>query len=156
MSSLIDSSTWAMYRQLINDASDTFNNEIIIWNRLSIRLDRDGDDSALANNSFQTINLKALLQYNVFRTWPIDRSTDTGIINNQSVMIILNKDYLAGLGYINADNNFDFDPSNDYFTVHGVDYKPMGDTAAAQADNDPLLVFVICERMRVPTGKKLF
>lgn len=156
MSNLIDSIIWAKYRQIINDASATFNNEILIWNRLSIRLDRDGEDASASANSFNQINLNALLQYNIFRTWPIDKSTDTGMINNQSLLIIFNKDYLASLGYINANNNFDFDPGNDFFTIHGVDYKPMGDTPAGQADNDPLFIYIVCERMRVSSGNNLF
>lgn len=152
--SLIDSSIWHKYRQLINNASASFNNEDIIWHRLTIRLDRDGEDSGNSPNSYQEITLKSLIQYNVFRTWPIDRSTDTGLINNQSIMIIFNKDYLNELGYINQNNNFDLNPDADFFTLHGVDYKPMGDTPAAQADNDPLLIFIICERMRVASGER--
>lgn len=151
---MLTTNQWAAYRQVINLASASFNNESIIWNRVSIKLDRDGDD---ANKpTFLPINLNALIQYNIYRTWPIDRSTDTGLIDNQSILIILNKDYLAGLGYITSNNNFDFNPSFDYFTVQGIDYKPMGDTPAGQAGDDPLLVFIVCERKRIETGKKYF
>lgn len=151
---MLSNAQWAAYRQVINNASASFNAATIIWNKVSILLARDGDDAS--KPTYTQIPLKALIQYNVARTWPIDRSTDTGLINNQSIMIIFNKDYLAGLGYINANNNFDYDPGHDYFTHQGVDYKPMGDTPASQASDDPLLVFIICERARVKTGEKYY
>jgi hypothetical protein len=148
---MLTNAQWAAYRQVINAASLSFNQEVIIWNRASIKLDRDGDDTIKPTFFQQPLN--ALIQYNVARTWPIDKSTDTGLIDNQSVAIILNKDYLAGLGFINPSNNFDFDPGFDYFTVQGVNYKKMGDTPAAQAGDDPLLVYLICERMRVESAQ---
>lgn len=151
---MLSAQQWAAYRQVINNASASFNQEDVIWNRVSIKLDRDGDDASPP--TFTTVNLKALIQYNVYRTWPINRSTDTGLVDNQSIMIILNKDYLAGLGYINSNNNFPFDLGFDYFTLHGLDYKPMGDLHASQAGDDPLFIHIICERKREESAKSYF
>lgn len=147
---MLTTAQWASYRQVINAASASFNQQSIIWHRVNVKLDRQGDDSV--KPTYTPIELKVLIQYNVFRTWPIDIPTDTGAIDGQSVMIFLNKDYLQANGYLDANNNFDYNADFDFFEIHGILYKKMGDLHGGQAGNDPVMFLIICERVRDNTN----
>ena len=154
MAELLSAAQWQLFRQTINDASDTFNHEVIVWKHLVKKLSRHGDDRP-GVETYEDRELNALLQYNAFRVWPIDKLTSTGLLDKDNCLIIINKDYLAGLGYINTNNNFDFNPDQDRFVIHGVQYKPWGDTYASQAYNDPLLQYIILIRDEHQTGRPL-
>jgi hypothetical protein len=148
---LISSEQWAAYRQVINNASDTFNAEVITWKHLIKKLDYHGDDR-YGNVAYEEISLNVLIAYNVYRVWPIDKLTDKGFLAKDSAVLIINKDYLRGLGYINTNGNFNFNPDMDRFIINGVLHKCMGDTEASQAHDDPLLEYIIVVREEVPTG----
>ena len=150
--SLISSAQWSAFRQVINNASESFNAELITWKQLTKKLDYDGDDK-YGNTTYVSHSLNALINYNVFRVWPIDKLTEKGFLEKDSAVIILNKDYLRGLGYINANGNFNFDASLDRFLIKGILYKCFGNTEASQSHDDPLLEYIIVVKDEVATGQ---
>jgi hypothetical protein len=150
---LISNAQWQIFRQTINNASATFNTANIIWKHLTKRLAFDGDDRPNTTD-FEDIPLLALVQYNVFRVWPADKLTDQGKIQKDAVVVILNKDYLRDLGYINANGNFNYLPDYDRFWVDNKPYKEMGGSQASQALVDPLLIYLILAPEELDTGQE--
>jgi len=149
----ISDADWLNYENVINQASDTFGKEIITWNRLNKAISRFGEDDP-SSSGFTVISLECLVQYNANRTWPINKETQSGELDKENIMIILNKEYLRVNNYLDANGYFDFRPDRDTFELHGQKYKPAGDTEVAQTNKNPLLMFVILERMILPTGHK--
>lgn len=141
---------WAAYRQAINDASDTFNHQIITWARANVILDYHGNDDT--PHSFQHIQLECLCNYNIIPSWSVDKATNTGVVDKEGIPVIFNKQYLRDLGFIAADGMMDFNLSTDYFILMGEKYKVRGDTQAAQAKTDPLLQYFVIIRDNPQTG----
>lgn len=150
MVELISDSNWAAFRQAINSASQTFNKQVITWHKHNKKLSYDGNE----NNpiGYTDVTLLGLIQYNVYKLWPNGKESESGEVDKTSMALILNKDYLAELGYTNSNGYFSYSPEFDYFTVEGIDYYPSGETPAAQSETDPLLVYVILKRTPLKTG----
>lgn len=137
-------------RQAINDASDTFNKQLITWARATKKLDYNGnDDDPL---TYSMIPLLCLCAFNTMPSWPLDRQTETGIVDKDGLPIILNKDYLRGLGYLTPDGMMAIDMDVDYFILDGKKYKVLGDTQASPLGNDPTLQYLILVRDNIQTG----
>ena len=151
MSGHISAANWANYKAIINDAHDTFNQQSIVWLKSKGGLDRDGEDNL--TEQFDSITLKALVQYNHFRTWPTDITTEAGKIDGQTELLIFNVKYLKDLGYINANGNFDYDSAADRFKHNEVIYKSAGESFISQAQDEPLLLQIILQREEIPSGK---
>jgi hypothetical protein len=149
--SFLTSADWALYTNTINQASDTFNKELITWHSLTKRINRMGEDNP-TSQTFTNITLEVLVQYNVFRTWPINKETKTGDLDKESILVIVNKQYLSDLGYLNNAGYFEFRPDEDRFSLHGKTYRCAGDTPASQTNTDPLLFYIIMEREILSTG----
>jgi len=143
---------WAAYEGIINDAHDTFNKQIVIWKRSLGGLDRNGEDNK--TERFQNIPLYCLIDYNAFRKWPTDQSSETGDLDRQTELMFLNRKYLLDNGWINSDGNFDYDPAADRFIHKGKTYKASGDTDVSQDQTKPLLFQIILRREETPTGTK--
>lgn len=150
MDALLSAADWANFRQAINSASATFNKQIIIWARANVKLDYNGNDDT--SHQYELINLECLCNYNIIPSWSVDKLTETGMVDKEGIPIILNKDYLRGLGYLNSEGMMDFDLSTDYFILQGIKYKVRGDTQAAQANTDPLLQYLVIIRDNPQTG----
>jgi len=148
---LLSSVDWDKYRKAINDASDTFNQETIIWHRLQRRMARDGEEDV---ETFLNTEIKGLIAYNYFKSWPDSDFKVSGENEDTSVVLILNKKYLNDRDYLNANGYFAFNPGYDYFTIKGIEYDTKGDTDVAQANDDPLMVYLRLERKQLSTGKK--
>ena len=127
---------WIEYINVINEFASDASQESIIWKRSRGGLDRYQEDNP--TERFDTITLKGLVLYNVFRTWPIDRDSETGMLDNQNCMVFLTNKVLNDLGYLNANGYFNFNHAADEFEIAGIKYRPAGDTQAAQAK--PMLV----------------
>jgi len=150
MSNLIGNTGWANFRAAMKDAHDTFHQKDIVWHRQKANMDRYGEDAA---NGYDTVILKAQLNYNYMRSWPVTFRTETGDLDRQSVQILLNKDYLRENGYINAAGYFVYDQSLDYFVIDGLKHVPMGDTPVSQAYEDDILFTIIVKRDDTRTGE---
>jgi len=143
MTQLLSDKDWADYNKIINDAGDTFNKMIITWRRLVRKINDYGEDDG---SDYVDIDLEVLIHYNYFRSWPISKETQGGTIDQQNLMLYINRAYLESLGYMTENNYFDFDPGNDRFIIKGDIWKASGDTDAAQAHDLPLLYLIILER----------
>lgn len=151
----ISDADWANYKAIINDAHSFFNQENITWLRFSSGLQRYGEDDG-SQEATESIVLKCLVNYNVYRSWPLSEETASGQLDKESIAAIFNRSYLAGLGYINANGNFIVDPGRDYFIHRGVKYRCAGETPAAQAKDEPLLIYIILRRLNPLTGSTTY
>lgn len=143
---------WEEYKELIQvDAADTFFKDSIIWKRVDLFLDENGEDEI--GKTFTDVSLECLIDYNDFRTWPLTRNTETGELDKQTAVVILSLKVLEDLGYLNGNGNFDFNSDEDRFEIDGVLYKPFGDTNTAQAKDKPLLFQLVLEREDTPTSE---
>ena len=143
---------WVDYINTINEFAEDAMQEVITWYRSRGGLDRYQEDNS--TERFTQITLRGLMLYNVFRTWPIDRDSETGNLDNQNCVLILNNKALETLGYLGPNGYFNFNSSADKFYVAGIEYRAAGDTAAAQAkaiqtQSYPLLTFIILTRHEV-------
>ncbi len=151
MAKLISSKTWDNYKKVINSASETFNQVQVIWKRSLGGIDRFMEDNK--TERFENICLNILAEYNKNRVWPTTFYTEAGEVDKESEVIILNLSYLKGLGYINDNGNFIFEPSTDRIIHHGVVYKCSGVTNLAQAADEDLLVQLILQREIIDSQK---
>lgn len=150
MANKLGTTGWDKFRSAMTDAHDTFHQKSITWKRLKSKLNLNGEDNT--GNGYIDVDLKVQLNYNYMRTWPISFRTETGDLDRQSVQILINKTYLAGLGYINASGYFLYDPSQDLFVIDGLIHTPVGDTPASQAYEDDILFTIIVKREEGKTG----
>lgn len=135
---------WADYELTINDFSQEAFNQDMTWLRCVRALSKDGsDDSPM----YTEVNLKCLVQYNFFRSWPINLNTTTGQVDGESAMVLLNNKYLNDNGYLNEHGQFKMRPSLDKFIINGLRYVNKGDSQASQTNSsNPLLHFLILLR----------
>lgn len=148
---MLSTAQWQVYKNIINKAQDSFNQDNITWHRHAWGFQRYGEDTK-ANENYTDIVLKCLVGYNVFRTWPMTRETTGGAIDKENIVLLLNKKYLEDLGYLNADGFFAMDPGKDKFTHRGIAYRAAGETEVAQAGDDPLLFYIVLKREDSITG----
>jgi len=150
---MLTADNWNAFRQAMMIAHESFNQQEVIWERMISNIDRFGEDSGLTTDS---ITLKGLVFYNYMRTWVISRPTKTGLADDESLVVILNKDYLSSLGYLNSNGYFQFNPGFDRFIINGIRYEPAGDTDADQAFSDPTLFYLILKREVRNTGDQVY
>lgn len=149
--STITDAQWQAFRDAINSAHDFFNQDIVTWMKRVYGIQRFGEDDSTIPQ-YTPINLRCLISYNVFRTWPINEETTSGQLDKESVCMILNVNYLSGLGYLDPDGNLNFNPGDDYFIFQGQKYRATGDLPVSQAKDAPLLIYVILKRLGPNTG----
>lgn len=147
---MISDAMWAKYASIIDNFHDDANQQTVIWKRTISTRDRFG-----IKTTDEEIELKALIQYNFFRNWPINRITTSGEVDKESMLMYLNVEYLRENNYLTNENQFIFNQGYDRFIVEGIPYKPMGDSKAAQAKDKTLLVFIILQREEVSTTTDL-
>lgn len=135
---------WDKYKTIVSDFIDVdAGREPIIWKRFNNQPTEFGEDT---NRSFLDVTLEVLVSYNYFRTWPLNKGTVSGEIDNESTTIWVSARLLRELNYLDANNYWIMDGANDRFIIRGKVYKASGDTELAQAKNEPLLYMVILKR----------
>lgn len=147
---LVGSVAWENYKSLINQAHDTFSQDTIVWKRSLGGIDYNGEDNL--TERFSSIDLKCLINYNVFRVWPTNQPTTTGELDRETMALLLNIRYLDSLGYLNANGNFVYNQDKDRFIHHGITYKSGGDTKVAQANDEPLIIQLMLIRQETNTS----
>lgn len=150
---MISPSDWSAYKSVIREAHDDFNQQVIIWRRLVASLDRRGEGQ---NNAIIDTSIKVLILSNYERTWPISRWTESGLIDDQSLVIIINKEYAEENGWVNDSGYFNMDVAGDRFNINGVWYKPAGESEVSQAHDEPLLFYIILRKSERNTGDKVY
>ena len=146
---------WASYRDVINQASEGFNKDTVTWRRHIRGFQRYGEDT-VANENYTDISLNCLIAYNLFRTWPMTSETTSGALDKENIVLILNKDYISGLGYLNSNGFFAVDPGKDTFIHRGIRYRSAGETEVGQAGDDPLMFYIILSREESYTGEEKY
>lgn len=144
MGDRIGAAGWARFKAVIKDAHDTWNKAQITWQRFApttVPLYNEGQNEAYTN-----ITLLALVGFNEFRTWPITDKKNSGELDNQNMIMLLNREYLGEQGLLNADGYFEFNSGKDYFIHMGIKYKAEGDTGLSQDQADPLLIQIVLRR----------
>lgn len=142
---------WQSYKNVINQAADSFCQETVTWYRMTRNFQRYGEDNS-SIPVYTPITLSCLISYNTFRSWPMTENTPTGGLDQESILMLLNKKHLEDAGYLNSNGFFSMDPGNDYFVHMGLKYRSAGEIPAAQAGDEPLYFFIILEREETPTG----
>lgn len=151
---MLSDQDWAAYRNLINSTQATRFQEEVTWLRTVTAVSRYGEDIP-NEDQYNEIQITGLIQYNTFRSWPLNQNTNSGEIDKESMVLFLNLKYLDDLGYLDSNKNFNFNRGLDRFRIKGVLYKPSADTDAAQAFNDPLLTMVVLKREEIESGDNL-
>lgn len=149
----VGSAKWGNYKKLMKDAHDTFNQAEVIWRRytsFSVNQDFNEDKS----EQYSDVLLKVLFGYNFFRTWPITKHSTSGELDNQNMIMLINREYLNDRGFLADSGYFNFDPSNDRFIYQGIIYKSEGDTALSQAPSDPLHIQLVLKREEIKVGQQ--
>lgn len=150
----VSDAEWAEYKDIINDFNlNDSNQQPIVWRKLTQELSRYGEDD---NVAYTDTTLLGLVQYNYFRSWPTNKVDKSGEIDKESTLVFFNIEYLRGLGYVNADGQFQFDAGKDRFLIDGVRYKPSGNSKAAQASNEALLTFIILSVDTPESGETIY
>ena len=153
MAKFLKPSVWKKYVDTMNDWQEDAFQQTVEW-RTSLTLSKNGEDNNW--NRYVSRELKCLIHYNYFRSWPMTQSTDTGEIDKENCMIYFNIKYLRDLGLVTDKDQFKYDPGVDRFIINGVMYKGMGDSQVGQAYDMPLWIFIICKREETETGQKVF
>lgn len=150
---MIPAGAWSKYKSVMKKAHDAFNQDVLIWvrHRPIVTLFNEQEEP-----SGDRVELKVLVGYNFFRTWPITKHSQSGELDNQNMIVMINREYLGDLGYVTANGYFNFKPDKDYFIHRGIKYKAEGDTLLSQAHNDPLHFQLILRREETITGEEQF
>lgn len=135
----------------MRDAHDTFEKAPFVWKRFVSGLNRWNEDEG---DQFASINLTGLFDYNYFRKWPTVYTQPAGEMDRQTVVLLMNRDYLRELGYMNANDRFDYDPGKDRFLFQGIVYKSVGDTMLSQSGDRALLFDILLKREDLQTGEE--
>ena len=142
---------WQAYTDVINQASESFNQDTITWRRFDRGFQRYGKDTK-ANIHDTDIPLDCLIAYNIFRMWPMTDESTAGALDKENIVLILNKKYLEDLGHLNSFGMFAMDPGKDIFIHRGKEYRASGETEVAQAGDEPLMFYIVLKREETPTG----
>lgn len=92
------------------------------------------------------IQIEALISYNAFRNWPINKATVAGALDDENLSLLISKAYLESIGHLNKDGYWDLNWEQDRFIINGIVYQPSGDTQVAQAKDEALLFMIILKR----------
>lgn len=134
---------WQKFTDLVNWFATEANSEDITWHRFQRGIDRFMEGNS---ETFVDEVIPALVHYNYMRTWPLAKNTEPGALDAENVQVYLNKEQMRSLGFLNANNYFDFDSAADRFTIRGKRYRPQGETEASQIPNDALHQLIILRR----------
>lgn len=150
-SSLLDSSEWEDYKSIMNDAHATFSQKKILWESFDVKINRYQEDIP---GKTSTTELLVLLNYNYRRTWPINLASESGVDDEQSLQIMINKEYLRINNLLDENDNFIYNEVDDNFIIDGTKYKAFGDTPVSQMQDDDVFITIIVKRVQLDTGTK--
>lgn len=144
MADRIGNANWNRFKAVIKDAHDTWFQASITWQRYApTTVPLYNEDKT---NTYTDIPLKALVAFNEFRTWPITIKQSSGELDNENMYLLINREYLGEMGYLDASGYFNFNADKDYFIHMGIKYKSEGHTGVSQDQADPLLVLIVLRR----------
>lgn len=137
-------SSWDRYKHIIMSFVDwDAGRQYITWAKNVNQLLTHAEDDI---PKYFNIPIEALLSYNAFRNWPINKATVAGALDDENLSLLISDNYIKSIGYENKDGYWDFNWEMDRFVINGIVYKPSGDTQVAQAKDQALLYMVILKR----------
>lgn len=143
---LVPKSAWNQYKRIISKFLDEDSGkQKITWYKAIENPLHMGEDLP---PQFYAINMEVLCYYNAFRNWPINTATVSGELDEENLSILVSKDQIGKLGYLNKEGYWDFNWASDRFELNGILYKPSGDTQVAQAHDEAIVFMVILKRDR--------
>lgn len=144
---------WDQYRKIINDfIAEDAGKQPFLWLKKLNMLSAFGEDHQPA---FTPIKLEGLFHYNYVKTWPSNRVSVSGELENVNLVLYISAKSLEEAGYLNQFGYWDFNWAEDRFILNGKVYKPGGDTQVAQAKDKALLFFVILQREDPEEAEKI-
>lgn len=143
---MVKNHSWNRYKKIITDFLDwDAGRQTITWaKQVNQYLNHAEDDSP----RYYSIPIEALCYYNAFRNWPINKATVSGELDDENLSILISKNYIEQIGYLNQEGYWNFNWSEDRFVINGIVYKPSGDTQVSQAKDEALVFLVILKRDR--------
>lgn len=147
----ITTEDWTKLAETVNAFSDSASGYTVTWKKYIGDIDRYREQGDLKSEDRE---MKTLVDFNAFRTWPQDKRSEQGTIDKEYCALYLNKAYLSTKGWLTANRNFDFNPGMDRFVIDGTTYKPSGDTTVSQTFSDSLFIILILEREAYVTSKE--
>ena len=137
-------SSWDRYKHIITSFVNwDAGRQTITWAKnVNQQLSHAEDDIP----KYFNIQIEALLSYNAFRNWPINKATPAGALDDENLSLLISKAYIESIGHLDKNGYWDFNWEQDRFLINGQIYKPSGDTEIAQAKDIPLLYMVILKR----------
>lgn len=143
---MVKNHSWNRYKKIITDFLDLdAGRQTITWAKhVNQYLDHAEDDSP----RYYNIPIEVLCYYNAFRNWPINKATVPGELDDENLSILISKNYIEQIGYLNQEGYWNFNWSEDRFVINGIVYKPSGDTQVSQAKDEALVFLVILKRDR--------
>lgn len=143
---MVKNHSWNRYKKIITDFLDwDAGRQTITWAKyVNQYLNYAEDDSP----RYYNIPLEALCYYNAFRNWPINKATVSGELDDENLSILISKNYIEQIGYLNQEGYWNFNWSEDRFVINGIVYKPSGDTQVSQAKDEALVFLIILKRDR--------
>ena len=142
--SRVSTKEWDKYKSIINDFIDEdAGKQPFVWLRKINQPLAYGEDSGIR---YLPVILEGLFQYNYIRTWPANKSTLSGELEGENMVLYISARILRENGYVNEFGYPDLNWSEDRFLLNGKIYKPEGDTQVAQAKDEALLFFIILKR----------
>lgn len=138
---------WNKFQTILEDFHDAdVGKQPILWKRWINIPSMYGEDDT---NNFEDVQIEALIGYNYYRTWPINRNTSTGELDTQNQVVWVSKRYLEENGWLSENGYWDFDRVMDRFVLDGIVYKASGDTTMTQAKDNSVLFFLILKREEI-------
>lgn len=142
--SRVPTKEWDKYKSIINDFIDEdAGKQPFVWLRKLNQPLAYGEDGGIG---YLPVILEGLFQYNYIRTWPANKSTLSGELEGENMVLYISARMLRENGYVNEFGYPDLNWSEDRFLLNGKIYKPDGDTQVAQAKDEALLFFIILKR----------
>lgn len=146
MGKYVSDAAWAKYKRVVTDFLDKDSGkQVITWAKHANQMLSHGEDYL---PQYYNIQIEALCYYNAFRNWPINKSSVSGELDDENLSIMISKNQIKKLGYLNENGYWDFNWVEDKFIINGITYRPTGDTQIAQAKDEALLFLIILKRDR--------
>ena len=143
---MVKNHSWNRYKKIITDFLDwDAGRQTITWAK---HVNQYLNHTEVDSPRYYNIPIETLCYYNAFRNWPINKATVSGELDDENLSILISKNYIEQIGYLNQEGYWNFNWSEDRFVINGIVYKPSGDTQVSQAKDEALVFLVILKRDR--------
>lgn len=142
---LVSDVIWSKYKNIVQDFMDMDAGlqEVIWLKHIQYPLPFGEDD---AEGNYIPITLKGLVNYNAFRTWPLNVGTLSGELDEVNCALLISTKQLRERDLLNAKGYWEVNGALDRFQINGELYISKGDTQVAQAKEEPIVFQVLLRR----------